>query len=72
MSAPRKYGHELRERATRTAVDARQNPATKAGAIKGVAVQLGMPDRAEVKDLAVQIEAAQAPEIEELATWLDA
>ena len=41
MSAPRKYGDELRERATRMAVEARQNPATKAGAIKRVADQLG-------------------------------
>lgn len=42
MSAPRKYGDELRDRATRMAVEARQNPATKAGAIKRVADQLGM------------------------------
>ena len=42
MSAPRKYGDELRERATRMAVEARQDPATKAGAIKRVANQLGM------------------------------
>lgn len=42
MSAPRKYGDELRERATRMAVEARQNPATKPGAIKRVADQLGM------------------------------
>ena len=42
MAAPRKYGDELRERATRMAVEARQDPTTKAGAIKRVADQLGM------------------------------
>ena len=42
MSAPRKYGEELRERATRMAVEARQDPATRPGAIKRVADQLGM------------------------------
>ena len=42
MSAPRKYGDELRERATRMAVEARQNPAMKAGAIKRISDQLGM------------------------------
>lgn len=42
MAAPRKYGNELRERATRMAVDARQDPATKPGAIKRVADQLGL------------------------------
>jgi transposase-like protein len=38
----RKYGAELRERATRMAVKATQDPATRAGAIKRVADQLGM------------------------------
>jgi transposase-like protein len=42
MAAPRKYGDELRERATRMALEARQDPATRAGAIKRVADQLGM------------------------------
>lgn len=42
MAAIRKYGDELRERATRMAVEARQDPATKPGAIKRVADQLGM------------------------------
>ena len=58
MAAPRKYGDELRERATRMAVEARRDPATRAGAIKRVADQLGMhPEtlrswvrRAEVDD----------------------
>jgi transposase len=42
MAAPRKFPDELRERATRLAVEARQDPATRAGAIKRVADQLGM------------------------------
>lgn len=42
MAAPRKYGDELRERATRMAVEARQNPETKAGAIRRISEQLGM------------------------------
>lgn len=42
MSAPRKYGDELRERATRLTLDARRDPATSAGAIKRVADQLGI------------------------------
>lgn len=42
MAAPRKYPHELRERATRMAVELRQDPATKLGAIARVAEQLGM------------------------------
>src|SRR5680860_1723108 len=46
MAAPKKYGDELRERATRMAVELRQDPATKPGAIKRVADQLGMhPER---------------------------
>jgi transposase len=42
MAAPRKYGDELRERATRMALDLRRDPATKGGAITRVAQQLGM------------------------------
>ncbi len=42
MAAPRKYPYELRERATRMAVELRQDPATKPGAIARVAEQLGM------------------------------
>lgn len=34
MPAPRKYSDELRERATRMAVDARKDPAARAGAIR--------------------------------------
>ena len=42
MAAPRKYGDELRERATRMAVEATAGPGDEAGAIKRVADQLGM------------------------------
>ena len=42
MSAPRKYPDELRERATRMAVEARQDPAARVGAVKRIADQLGV------------------------------
>lgn len=40
--APRKYPDELRERATRMAIDARQDPATRAGAFRRIGEQLGV------------------------------
>jgi transposase len=42
MAAPRKYPDELRERATRLAVEARRDPATATGALKRIADQLGV------------------------------
>jgi len=42
MAAPRKYSEELRERATRMAMDARKDPESARGAIKRVADQLGV------------------------------
>lgn len=42
MAAPKKYGDELRERATRMAVELRRDPASRAGAIQRVAEQLGI------------------------------
>src|SRR5919206_100353 len=42
MAAPRKYPDELRERATRMAVDARRDPATRSGALKRIGEQLGI------------------------------
>ena len=42
MAAPKKYGDELRERATRMAVELRDDPATRNGAIQRVAAQLGI------------------------------
>lgn len=40
MAAPRKYPDELRERATRLAVEARKDPVGRVGAIKRIADQL--------------------------------
>lgn len=42
MPAPKKYPDELRERATRMAVEARRDPATAPGAIRRIADQLGI------------------------------
>ena len=42
MGAPRKYPEELRERAIRLAVDARRDPATRAGALRRIGSQLGI------------------------------
>ena len=42
MAAPRKYPDELRERATRLAVDARRDPVTRSGALKRIGEQLGI------------------------------
>ncbi|MGW5251262.1 transposase [Streptomyces sp. NPDC004129] len=40
MAAPRKYPDELRERATRLAIEARKDPAGRAGTVKRIADQL--------------------------------
>lgn len=42
MAAPKKYSDELRQRATRMAVEARRDPGSKVGAIKRIADQLGV------------------------------
>lgn len=42
MAAPRKYPDELRERATRMAVEARLDPATRSGTFRRVSEQLGI------------------------------
>ncbi len=42
MAAPRKYSEELRERATRMALEARQDAAGSHGAIARIAGQLGV------------------------------
>jgi Transposase. len=42
MVAPRKYPVELRERATRLAIEARKDPATRTGAYKRIGDQLGV------------------------------
>ncbi len=42
MGAQRKYSEELRERATRMAVEARRDPASATGAIARIGKQLGV------------------------------
>lgn len=42
MAAPRKYPDELRERAIRLTLDARKNPAARAGACARIGEQLGI------------------------------
>jgi transposase len=42
MAAPRKYPAELKERATRLAMEARNDPAARAGVFKRVGDQLGV------------------------------
>lgn len=42
MAAPRKYPNELRERAVRLSVDARKDPASRAGACARIGGQLGI------------------------------
>lgn len=42
LAAPRKYSEELKERATRMAVEARRDPASRAGAISRIGKQLGI------------------------------
>lgn len=42
MPAPRKYPDELRERATRMAVEARRDPATRPGALARIGNQPGI------------------------------
>ena len=41
MPAPRKYPEELRERATRMALEARQAPATRSGVFRQAAIDNG-------------------------------
>jgi len=41
MAAPRKYPDELRERATRIAVEGRRDPTTRLGALARIGEQLG-------------------------------
>ena len=42
MAAPRKYPEELRERGIRLAVEARQDPATRDGALTRIGRELGI------------------------------
>lgn len=42
MAAPKKYPDDLRERATRLAIEARRDPASAVGAIRRIADQCGV------------------------------
>lgn len=42
MPTPRKYPAELKERATRLAIEARNDPASRTGALKRIGDQLGI------------------------------
>ena len=62
MVAPKKYPDELRERATRLALDARRDPESSTGAIQRIAAQLGIhPEALRVWVRKAEIDAGQRP-----------
>jgi len=62
MPAPKKYPDELRERATRLAVEARRDPASATGAIRRIADQLGIhPEALRVWVKQAETDAGQRP-----------
>ena len=59
MAAPKRYPDELRERATRLAVEARQDPAWRAGALQRIGERLGRAARDQPGDVAGRGEAGR-------------
>ena len=55
MASPRKYRHELRERAVRLVLEAKQDPATRTGAIRRIAGQLSI-NHETLRDWVTQVE----------------
>jgi len=62
MAAPKKYPDELRERATRMAVEARRDPVTATGALRRIADQLGIhPEALRTWVKRAEIDAGERP-----------